>query len=189
MRKWLWLGIPTIVILGVGGYWYLSKTSTVTIPDREVENRNDAERVAQNQKHDGDAEASDVIEPLVVDRGGQTSEPSLPPVVDEGPMPRVVLTPGTKQPPRPDAEPDRVLRMPYADEEEILGVPFDPIQRILESKLSKLNPFEDLKDADPSEEAEPMEVVPPPVIVPYHHSHCPYTGGCPAPYPYRALPR
>src|SRR5262245_25978372 len=158
MRKWLALAIPAAAILGIAGYWLLSSGSDETNerPPRSVVTR-------QAQRDDGDAEASDVIEPLIVDRG----TPDAPTVIfttpfNHGPLPRVTWSPGMDQPVRPDATTGRVLRMPYADEDDILGLRFDPIQRILESKLPELNLFEE------SEERDPM-VVPPPVMDPHHH--------------------
>jgi hypothetical protein len=185
MRKWLWIGALSVALSGAGGYWYLSTKTIVDVGPRPF-----VGPVASNGRNDGDAEASDVVEPLIVDRGNTFGVQSPEPPVDDGPMSRVVLEPGMKQPPRPDAEQGRVPRMPYADEEEILGLTGNPVKRILESNLAPLNIFEELEKANPAEESETTEVAPPILPVPdYHHNHCPYHGGCPAPYYPRSMPR
>ena len=174
MNRWLWIGAATFVVGCVGGYVFHHMTDTV------------AERIplappnfARN--HDSDAETSDAIEPLIVEGalvGGSRRMPSG----DAQPMPRVTMTVGTWLPPRFDCEPGTVLRMPYADEDEDwLGLTIDPVLRILESTLPRLNLF------DPAEEAEnravkPQTPEPEPMPAPDYHQqypHCPYHGGCP----------
>jgi hypothetical protein len=130
-------------------------------------------QVTQQSRHDGDAEASDVIEPLIVDRG-RTPDAPAPAPAKVAWLPRVEWTPGMRQPPRPDAESGRALRMPYADEEEILRIPLDPLQRILRADLPRLDLFDDL-----AEESEPPDL-PGPTVDPRHPPHCPHFGGCPA---------
>jgi hypothetical protein len=182
MRKWLFSGTMIFALGCVGGYFYFHRTATDPIlPDNMLKTDNN-DRIAKN---DGDAELSETIEPLRVEGAGSATVASPPSAWAHESPARVVLEPGMKQPPRPDGEPDRVLRMPYADEEEILALPLDPIQRMLDVTLPRLNLADELNDA---EESEPRQVNPPPHMHP-HHQHCPYSGGCPAPYPYRGMPR
>jgi hypothetical protein len=191
MRKWLWIGTLSFTLGSVGGYWYFTANTTGMNSNRESD---DVNRVVLNDKKDGDAEASEEIEPLIVDHGKfSVQDPAAP--VDEGPMPRVVLEPGMKQPPRPDAAPGRAPRMPYADEEGFLALTLDPIERILESTLPRLGIFEEIDKAAAAEESENKGANPPaprpeadrPMN---YHQHCPYyPGHCPAPYYYRPMPR
>lgn len=188
MRKWLWIGALCFTLGSVGGYWHFTRKTTGTNSNRGSD---DVFRVALNDKQDGDAEPSEEIEPLIVDSGKFSAlDPAAP--VEEGPMPRVVLKPGMKQPPRPDAAP----RMPYADEEEFLAVTLDPIKRILESKAPRLGIFEEIEKADAAEESESKGANPPaarPEADPsmnYPHQHCPYYHGrCLVPYYYRPMQR
>jgi hypothetical protein len=192
MRKWLWIGTLGFTLGSVGGYWYFTTQTTGTNSNRESD---DVNRVVLNDKNDGDAEASEEIEPLIVDPGKYSVQnPAAP--VDDGPMPRVVREPGMKQPPRPDAAPGRVPRMPYADEEEFLAVTLDPIKRILESTLPRLGIFEEIDKSDAADESEKNGANPsvarpegnPPMND--HHQHCPYNHGhCPPPYSYRPMAR
>src|SRR5260370_12206638 len=139
MRKWLWIGTLSFTVGSVGGYWYFTANTTGMNSNRESD---DVNRVVLNDKKDGDAEASEEIEPLIVDPGKfSVQDPPAP--VDEGPMPRVVLEPGMKQPPRPDAAPGRPPRMPYADEEGFLALTLDPIEQILESTFPRLGIFDE----------------------------------------------
>jgi len=177
MRRWLSLAILMSMVVVATGIWYSSRPWTGTNIGGKTLTR---QTVRANVKDDGDAEASEVIEPLVVDRGAPVVAPSVP-IVDVGPILRAQMMPGMQQPPRPDGVPGYQLRMPYADEPEILGVPFDPIQRILESQLEWLNIFEHLND--PAEESAP------PVWNPHAYPHCPYSGVCPVTHPFRGLPR
>src|SRR5262249_2036398 len=178
MRRWLWIGTLSLMLGSIGGYWFLATKTTETNSSRE---RDDVNRVVPSDKKDGDAEASEEIEPLIVDPGRFSVQNPVAPV-DIGPMPRVVLEPGMKQPPRPDAAP----RMPYADEEEFLAVTLDPIKRILESTAARIDVFEKIEKADAAEESENKAVNPPatrPEANPpmnFHHQHCPYYHGhCP----------
>ncbi|MSU77395.1 MAG: hypothetical protein EXS16_04775 [Gemmataceae bacterium] len=104
MRRWhMRVGCAVILVMA-GGTWYFVGSG----------NSRPEQQPFVNVKGDGDAEASDIIEPLVVDGG-------LPVIVDTrepplGPPLRVLLQLGMHQPPRPDANPDRPVRMPYADE-------------------------------------------------------------------------
>ena len=187
MRKWLCVGMLAAVVSITGGYWFFFKNPSAT--DQRQGILDLVDRLTRQKGIDVDAEASEtieVIEPLVVDRGSAAPPARLS--SDDGPMPRATWTGGMKQPPRPDVESGRVLRMPYADEAEFLAIPFDPIQRILESKLNWLEIFDALKETDPSEEPEAKDI-PRPNWNPHAYPHCPYTGGCPAPYPYRMSPR
>jgi hypothetical protein len=135
-------------------------------------------------KDDGNAETCETIEPLVVE--GCVPAPTV--TTDPGPMTRVVLEPWMTQAPRPDAESSKVLRMPYADEDVMAPLTLNPLTRILETTpLSELKIFENVKENDPSEEAENKETPEPMPMLDYHHQYpyCPYHGGhCPAPYPY-----
>lgn len=200
MRKWLGIGMLSVAVVGVGAYWLFTKTNVWTtrrgpaVEEVRVENR----------KNDGDAEASEVIEPLTV-------YPKYTPAPEEvdgefgvelGVQPpsssyRVLLEPGMRQPPRPDAEPgaETSPRMPFADEEPGIGVWFFLDWSAIKAKLSKLNLFREIEKADPAEESENKETNPPmeqPQLPPapdYHqqYPHCPYHGPCPAPY--RSMPR
>ncbi len=181
MRKMFLIGLATVAVGCVGAYCYFTRQVAPINVDTPVT----ANRPTRQANDDGAAEASDVIEPLVVERSGADNSNMPRPVIFNGPLDRATWTPATTQPPRPDAD-GRVLRMPYADEDEILGIPLDPIQRILDSTRPRLDIFEHL---DPSEEAEPKEETPPAMNPHHHHPFCPHTGGCPAPYPYRMGPR
>ncbi|MSQ94446.1 MAG: hypothetical protein EXR98_07810 [Gemmataceae bacterium] len=182
MRKWLYIGTMTFALGCVGCYFYFNRTATDPILPDNMLKTDDRDRIAKN---DGNAELSETIEPLRVEGGGQTIALSPAPAWLGDPLPRIVLEPGMKQPPRPDGEPGRVLRMPYADEEEILALPLDPIQRMLDVTLPRLNLADDLNQA---EESEPKQVIPLLHMHP-HLQHGPFSGGCPAPYPYRVMPR
>jgi hypothetical protein len=130
MRKWLCFGIVTIAAGTIGGVWLCSKPA----PIRPVVTRPHV--VPSGEKHDGEAETSDTIEPLVVDRGvGDVTVRLIPPAQEEM-MPRVLFAPHMQQPPRPDA--GSAPRMPYADEPEILAMPLDPVARILEAPNANL---------------------------------------------------
>jgi len=178
MRRFLWVGTLSLALGSIGGYWYLATKTTESNSSREL---GDLNRVVPNDNKDGDAESSEEIEPLIVDPGKfSVQNPEAP--VDTGPMPRVVLEPGMKQPPRPDAAP----RMPYADEEEFMVVTLDPIKRILESTVPRIDIFAEIEKADTAEESENKETNPPaarPEANPpmnYHYQHCPYYHGhCP----------
>ena len=179
MRKWIFIGI-SVAVIGVAGYWFMPRKN-ISLPARERPDRHFP--VTQQARNDGAAEPRVVIEPLIVDRGVVPSAPESGPT-DRVLLPRVEWTPGAPQPPRPDIEPGQLLRMPYADEHEILRIPLDPLQRILDSSLPRLDLSEAWKD-DPTEESEPRETPAPPAYDPHHPSHCPHFGGCPAPFPYR----
>lgn len=178
MRKYFLIGFVAVGVGWGGAYWLFFKQSNGPIV--EVAPVSDVPRFTKQETDD--AEASDVIEPLIVDSGTSGIAAVARPIVAEEPMPRAQWTPGMTQPSRPGTP----LRMPYADEKELFFLPFDPIQWILESPLPRLDLFDEL---DPAEEAEPMEIVPP-LLNPHHHPHCPHMGGCPAPsFPYRMGPR
>ena len=191
MRKWLLIGAATTAFAIVGGVWYYT-TREETNAGWRLTSRGDVVWDQPSVKHDGDSETSDTIEPLVVERSVPVVQ-SVEPPVDDAPMARVVLTLGMTQPPRPDSEPGKALRMPYADEEEIFGLLLNPIGPILEPDLTRLNVFDEIEKANPAEESENKEMEPEPLppLPDYHHhyQHCPYSGGCPAPYPYRTKPR
>ena len=190
MRKWFLIGAVAVALGGIAGSWCYDWqqriTTGVTVLPRV---QRTTPRAAPFAKNDGNAEICETIEPLVVERGSSIA--SARPPLDEEAL-RVVLTPGMTQPPRPDA--GCVLRMPYADEEELLALPRYPLTLILEAGLSKLNIFEELlKNTDPAEESENKEPMPTaerpePMPMPNYHHHdqyCPYSGGhCPAPYNY-----
>src|SRR5688500_4595962 len=104
MHKWQSTITLTVVCIAIAGYLVFTPAPTrKTIP---VE----PSRWTQGPKNDGDDEAGEVIEPLVVlnwgvvDKRGESGAELLP---------RVELVPGVQQPPRPDAEPNKALRMPY----------------------------------------------------------------------------
>ena len=187
MRNGLWIGILAVTLACGGTYWYFSTKPAEVISLQG--SLGDTTHLV-NAKVDGDAETSENgIEPLIVDRGIPDGVQSQEPPVDEGPMPRVVLAPGMQQPPRPDAESGLVRRMPYADEEEILGLARPPLERILEEDLAPLNIFEELEKANRAEESENQESKAPAIDYHHHPMHCPRNDGCPAPYPYRTMPR
>lgn len=177
MRKWI-AGSLLVSLGAVGMYGYFARKSEPIRPHES--SRTQQSQTSKTSKDDGDAEASDVIEPLVVDRGevGVASD-ARPRGAEADPAPRVQWTPGMALPLRPDAGQGVALRMPYADEKVVLAPPFDPIQWILESPLPTLPRM----DEDPAEESEP------PMPEPHSHPHCPHMGGCPAPFPYRMFPR
>ncbi len=111
-------------------------------------------------------------------------------------LPRVALEPGMQQQPRPDVEPDRAERMPYADEKPVIGVWSFLDWSALKANLSKLNLFKEIEKAAPVEESEdkqtnsPTENPQPDPVPDYHqqYQHCPrYDGPCQAPY--RSMPR
>jgi hypothetical protein len=193
MRKLLWLGLGTVVLGtvvlgGVGGVWFFWARLSAT--NSNLVAANDPDRASQNTKGEADDEASDVIEPLVVDSGSQKEDGSGAPegdfAVELESVLRAILEPGMKQPPRPDAEPGAPSRMPYADEEDVLGVTKDPVTRILESDKPKVTVFDEIDKTKPPEESEPKAPEPP--AVDPHQGHCPRYDGCPAPYPYRMTP-
>ncbi|MBI3821343.1 MAG: hypothetical protein HY289_01540 [Planctomycetes bacterium] len=101
MRKWHWISIVSVVLVGIGGYWCFTWKGPTPIKTGEQVKAPDDQ---------GEWEESDAIEPLKVNAG-----PGVAPMpgVDDGPPPPVVLEPGMEQPPRPDGD---VSRMPYADE-------------------------------------------------------------------------
>jgi hypothetical protein len=187
MRKWLGIGMLSVAVVGVGAYWFYMKTNGWTAkhePSIEV-------RVVQNGKSDGDAEASDVIEPLMVQPLQNT--PAQEEFVGECEveLARVAQEPGIQQPPRPDMEPGKVVRMPCADEEPGgVGLWIFLDWSAIKAKLSKLNLFREIEKSDPAEESENKETNPPteqPRTEPapdYHqqYPHCPYHGPCPTPY-------
>ncbi len=106
MRRWHWISGIVVLLMTAIGCWYYAHST-----DGGVELHLQANI---GVKDDGNAEASDVIEPLVV-------ECTLPVIVETrepplAPPTRVTLDPGMRQPARPDANPDRPLLMPYADD-------------------------------------------------------------------------
>lgn len=147
MRKGI-IALGLLAVLAVGSYWYTRTARRVTLPQPDT----------QHAKSPGDAEECDLIEPLLVERiiAGPTAAPAAG---DASPMPRVSWTRAVTQPPRPDGV---TLRMPYADEDEILGLPLDPIQRILDA--ARLDIFDQL-DFEENEAADPVEL------------YCPHTAG------------
>jgi hypothetical protein len=150
MRKWLGLGVLAIATLSAIAYWHFHKTSEVVEPNA---NDHRVVRDVKNVPHDGDAEASEVIEPLIVDRGkAQENSEKSPVSVSEPTDTRVVLAPGMPQPPRPELV---TRRMPYADEEEFLPIPLNPLTWILDPTAPGLGVFEQLKNAGGTEESEP----------------------------------
>src|SRR5260221_103976 len=75
MRKWLWFAIPVIAV-GIGtAYWYFGSNSTVVPTPID-----DGKQTAIKPQAPGDAEESDVIEPLIVDRGKVAHTPAAAPV-------------------------------------------------------------------------------------------------------------
>ena len=109
MRKWQWIGLLSVALGSAYGYWYWTTPTSSAI---EV---SPFATITPQFKDDGDAEASEVIEPLEVDRLHAVAVQTPEPPIDDGPMPRVLLESGMEQPPRPDVEPGTKLRMPYAD--------------------------------------------------------------------------
>jgi hypothetical protein len=186
MRKWLWIGTASVVLGGAGVFWYLDAARWFeTATTVEVASR------ATTSTTTDESEPSDVFEPLPV----EGFEPFLSQQSDGGtsqaPMARVVLEPGTQQPPRPDAESGKILRMPYADEEELPDPSANPWLLLLQ----RLNIFGRILETTPAEESESKEAASLPAnpeptnpapdpATDYHrqHQHCPYTGGCPYPY-------
>lgn len=148
MRKWLGVASLTVAFCGIGGYFYFAKSTPPPITDL-VHNVHVPTKIKGD---DGDAEPSEKpVEPIHVETGITRR---MEAAKDDGPMPRVMLEPGMKQPPRPDAEPGRAPRMPYADEEEILDLARPPLQQILDPTLKRLNIFEQIENANPAKESE-----------------------------------
>jgi hypothetical protein len=189
MRKWLGIGMLSVVVAaGLGMYWVFTKSRTA-----RHEPNVEAARV-ESSKDDGNAEPSDVIEPLVV-QGLRN-----PPADDSGdlvlrtdpPAPAIRLRADMPLPPRPDVELGVVKRMPMADEEPVGGVWFFLDWSMIQAKLSELNIFKEAEKDDPASNSANKETNPPTEVRPvpdYHqqHPHCPYHGPCPSPY--RWLPR
>jgi len=144
MRRWIWIATLAGGVACIGGYAYFLTDSAVPI---RYEEPRPAIGAKPFPKEDGDAELSEPIEPIVVDRGPTgRGQPVEPPRGDE-PLPRVAITPDTPQSPRPDAEPGRTpARMPYADEERFFPIPLDPITRIQQSTLPPLQLPEEPRD-------------------------------------------
>ena len=126
MRKWLCLGIVTVATSVIGGYWLSSKPTPVPVAVRP-------QPVVLGEKHDGDAETSDTIEPLVVDQGGGRVLFRAIPLATEEMMPRAVFTTGMVQPPRPDAELSKRRGCLMRTRKRFLRCLWIPITRILES--------------------------------------------------------
>ncbi|MBI2808637.1 MAG: hypothetical protein HYX68_26915 [Planctomycetes bacterium] len=191
MRKQIWIGTLAMALGCAAGYWHFMRQPHEPLRGQRVAERSKAQRVMPPVIDEGDAEASDVVEPLVVDRGPQTPTfTEEPPWTDE-PMARVALTRDMTQPPRPDAEPGAKVRMPYADEQGD-GEPNAHPELRLGSVLP--DQFFELTDkGNPAEESENQRAIPglEPLrqILDYHYQHCPHHGGCPAPFPSRSMPR
>jgi hypothetical protein len=157
MRKFMTMITPVLLVAGISGYCYFTSGS-----GKQGAPHRDVVTARHPIRDDGDAETSDAIEPLVVDRGQRTVMIRPVPAADEVPT-RVVLAPGMTQPPRPDA--DAVLRMPYADEDFHVAPP-NPAAALVETALSRLKLFDNL--AEPEESG--------PEVQDFHrvHPHCPY---------------
>jgi len=142
MRKEYWIALVVVVSAGVGGgYWYMT-TKRIEPPQFPVAKL----PPAKTPDNDGHAEQSEVIEPIVVDAPTKsTQDPVKAQVMHVDMMSPVVSSPGTSQPPRPEARTGRAPRMPYADEKEIDGLDRDPISRILDPNLRPANLFEGLR--------------------------------------------
>jgi hypothetical protein len=113
MRKWLWIGSMSAVALGcLVIVWEINNHRGGDAPDDPLDPN--PSPIVKNRDDDGNGEVSEVIEPIIVERWVPPPETPEPPHDDE-PAPRVNLQPGMAQPPRPDEEPGKVLRMPYAD--------------------------------------------------------------------------
>ena len=117
MRKWHWIGTLAIAIGCYAGYRHFTTPAPEIDQEVRTVTQTDTTRQIPAAKHDGDAEPSDTIEPLVVDRGSQadfTVRGDFGAQLEI--VPRVMLTPGMKQPPRPDVVSGANRRMPFADE-------------------------------------------------------------------------
>ena len=194
MRRWLCIGIAYVVLGGIGIGWYLlgSKLTTESFVP-QTSSSETATRSAPSQTQEGDGEASDAIEPLVVENSTPAQLQQADWGAEEAPLSRVVLARGMQQPPRPDAQPGQAPRMPYADECEIRETPLDVLMRIVRSHLAQWNLFvengqpEDAgtENVTPATEPTPQPMPESMPMTDYHHQypHCPYHGGCP--YPYR----
>jgi hypothetical protein len=161
MRKWLYFGIATVAASSLGGYWLCSKPAPIGPMAKRV-----VSSIHRGETHDGDAETSDTIEPLIVDHGGNQLIFQPIPLAQVEMMPRVLFAPGMQQPPRPDAEFAETPRMPYADEDELLELPAKPA-----AARPAVNALEDIeKEPDAS---EPAAEHPP---RDYHRMqpHCPF---------------
>lgn len=169
MRKWICIALVGAFVVSLCAYW-------VFVKDTNSSNRgapDDGRLTRQQPFDDGDAEASEVIEPLIVDRGGVAVMPPPPVGYFAGPIERALLGQESHQPARPDGQ---VRRMPYADEVEIPALLFDPVRWILETGFPRLQ-----RGDDPAEQAEPMDAAAP-IWHPHAYPHRP------APFSYRSLP-
>lgn len=193
MGKWLWLSSALVVAAGANVYWHanparplVQKVSQATVVLEEAK-QHPVPCVPARE-----SEACDTIEPLLVDGSPLPQAPVMEPATDEEPATRVVLAQGMRQPPRPDAEAGNVLRMPYADEEDVVGSSTNPVQELVESLLSRLSRTENADDGNAAEESEMKDLNPPmqkPEPEPnpatdYHrqYQHCPYSGAYANPY-------
>lgn len=196
MRKWLGIGVLCAVGAagaGASGYWLAARTTGWIAQGLQV-----VEKVrglhAVGPRDDGNAEPSDVVEPLVVDDGKSPAPEQGPGELDDAPA-RVTEQPGAQTPPRPDADSGEAPRMPLADEEpepvagSWLSVSWTAFKAAL-SNLELLREKEMTPVSEPPSE-EPMSIPEEPSAPPqpepardYHQNepHCPYHGPCPSPY-------
>ena len=187
MRKWLWMGTAAVVLGSVGTYWCYLASPSDDPGTPGLDRRTTPQRQTAASKHDGNAESSDTIEPLVVE--GSSAVIRMPEASEEPAMTRVVLTAGMCQPPRPDAESGKLVRMPYADEDQDwFGVSIHPLLRVIESRLPRVTLFDKPGEPNAAEESEPpgaADPMPEPTPAPmmdYHqqYPHCPYHGHYPS---------
>lgn len=173
MRKWLLVGVAMLTLGSATMYWHFNRPTWEVIDSPPV-----TPPVRSNGNNDGNAEQSDVIEPLIVDDrpGAYTANITIQPEVAS----RAILATGISQPPRPDAENGAELRMPYAEEDEGLAEVPDPILQIVNAVRAAFN----LMDDPQTQELDPNQ---PPMADPHHNHppHCPYMGGCPFPNRFR----
>jgi hypothetical protein len=191
MGKWLWLGSASVAVASVSFYCHFNTVKPMVERLRES-SRQVLTHHTRTSVPVVENDVCDTIEPLLVEGSPLPQVPNMDPATDDEPTPRVVLAEGMRQPPRPDAESDNVLRMPYADEDEVVGSTTNPVREILEELLSRLNVVENGEERNPAEESELKDLSPPmqkanpepDPALDYHrqYQHCPYSGAYANPY-------
>ena len=146
----------TVVSAGISAFLYFTPAPTAL----KVGPGNQA-RVKLLEKNDGDAEASEVIEPLVVmDFGHFGGIVRGEFGVEMEMLPPVRLEPGMQQPSRPDAEPGQAPPMPAADKQSasrLPPIPLEDLPGIAEKDLARF----DLREYLEKEKAAQPKVMPP----------------------------
>jgi hypothetical protein len=200
MRKVIWAGAAACAVAGgLGVYLALQPGPAAPVGQGPAEEQEPA--VAQTahpappvaaaretERLPEQREAVEVFEPIVVEGAG--AEPPPAPEVGGETVPgkdRSGAVPG-QQPPRPDEEPGRERRMPYAEERGVglwVGV---AVCEVLDRLVGEAEALAGVPDEwVPAATEEPPMAVPdlmsgPPRDAHYHRPCCPYTGHCPIPF-------